>query len=126
MGVTGWCWVILTLPVPTPDITRPRDPASTRPTRTGHYLGVRQDGCAGIIWKGRRHGREGWKGRGCGSNGTCGLLLLLVCGYPFSHSSGVGSATIFGNMVAGMTLVATDLSFPWIWAVMHWGCRDLA
>src|SRR6266508_6590908 len=38
-GVTGWCRVTLTLPVPTPDITRPRDPASTRPTRTGHYLG---------------------------------------------------------------------------------------
>ncbi len=55
-----------------------------------------------------------------------GLLLLLVCGYPLSHSSGVGGATIFSNMVAGMTLVATDLSFLWIWMVMHWRCGGLA
>jgi len=89
-------------------------------------LGVWRDECVAVVWEWRRHGREGRKGSGSSSNGARGLLLLLVHGYPLSHSSGVGGATIFGDMVAGMTLVATDLSFPWIWMVMHWRCGGLA
>ena len=35
-GMPGGCRVTVMSPVPTPDITRPRDPASTRHTRTKH------------------------------------------------------------------------------------------
>ena len=37
-GMPGGWRVTIMSPVPTPDVTRPRDPASTRQTRTGHYL----------------------------------------------------------------------------------------
>ena len=36
-GDAGYAgWVTFSSPDPTPDITRPRDPTSTRQTRTGH------------------------------------------------------------------------------------------
>src|SRR6266511_1974862 len=74
-------------------------------------LWVRWDGCVSVIWEWRRHiWREGRKGRGDSSSGVRILLLLLVCGYPLSHSGRVDSATIFGDMVAGVTLGAADLS----------------